>query len=246
MQAFRQPQPAWRKDDGSPVTAADQAVERSWRQLLRQAYPDHGIAGEEFGNTLAVAPWVWVLDPIDGTAAYTCGHRTWGSLIALLHHGQPVMGLIDAPALDERWAARTDAPALWWCGTEAPSRCTTADTPNLQTAKLSASLHLGGTLAQACQLEHLASHVAVRHTGGDCVSHALLAAGQLDLVAEAGLAYFDFMALVPVIAAAGGVITDWRGRALGMCSDGTVLSAANAKLHTQAMALLCGDGCADL
>jgi histidinol phosphatase-like enzyme (inositol monophosphatase family) len=235
--AFRQPLRLCRKDDGSPVTAADLAVEQCWRTLLHRWHPEHGILGEELGRTGLSAPWASVLDPIDGTASYVCGHCSWGSLIALLHHGQPVLGLIDAPALDERWAACFGGPALWWTGSSPPRPCRTSGVPNLASARLSAALHGSSTMHRSA-LDRLAAQVAVHHLGGDCISHALLATGQIDLVAETGLDDFDVMALVPVVTAAGGVITDWNGRPPGLGSDGTVLSAAHAALHRQALALL--------
>jgi fructose-1,6-bisphosphatase/inositol monophosphatase family enzyme len=196
---FRQPlRLLCRKEDGSPVTVADLAVEQCWRTLLHQWSPEHGILGEELGNTDTATPWVWVLDPIDGTASYACGHRTWGSLIALLHQGRPVLGLVDAPALDERWAACLGGPALWWTGASPPRPCRTSAALGLGAARLSTALHGSGAMHRTA-LDRLAAHVAVHHLGGDCLSHALLAAGQIDLVAEAGLGDFDVMALVPVV-----------------------------------------------
>ena len=91
------------KGDTSPVTEADRGAERTLRDHIARHHPDHGVIGEEYGPDRADAEWVWVLDPIDGTRAFVTGRPLFGTLIALLHHGRPVLGLIDQPATGERW-----------------------------------------------------------------------------------------------------------------------------------------------
>ena len=91
------------KEDGSPVTVADRETERVIRDLLARSYPQHGVFGEEHGWTPTDCPYTWIVDPIDGTKSYLAGAPTYGMLLALLYDGKPVLGIVDIPALDERW-----------------------------------------------------------------------------------------------------------------------------------------------
>ena len=98
------------KADDSPVTRADREVEAHMREMIAATYPDHGIIGEEHGSTGADREYVWILDPIDGTKAFITGRPLFGTLIGLLRDGQPILGVIDHPALNERWIGGLDYP----------------------------------------------------------------------------------------------------------------------------------------
>jgi myo-inositol-1(or 4)-monophosphatase len=208
-----------------PVTAADRNAEQAIRELVEQAFPEHGITGEEFGQKAGAGRYVWSIDPIDGTRAFICGLPSWTTLIALLDEGEPVLGLIDAPALDERYLGFRGAPGLQasGCRSLAEARLSTTD-PYL----------FGG--AEAEGFERLRHGARVTRYGLDAYAYARLAAASIDLVAESGLHPHDYNALIPVVRAAGGVIGNWRGEE--DFSDGQVLAASTPALFEEAVGLL--------
>ncbi|CAN5447201.1 histidinol-phosphatase [soil metagenome] len=233
MRSFRTALDVDVKSDASPVTIADRAAEAAMRALLAVEAPAHGILGEEHGSERLDAEYVWVLDPIDGTKSYITGSPLWGTLIALTHHGRPVLGLIDMPVLGERWiggagvAARRNGEAVRvrHCTQLAQARILTTSPDSFSPPEWQA-------------YDALSRRCAMRRFGGDCYGYAQLAGGHVDLVAECGLQPYDYMALVGVVEAAGGVISDWEGRPLSIHSDGRVLAAATAQLHGEALQML--------
>lgn len=221
------------KADQSPVTLADEETEAWLRQLIEKNYPDHGIIGEEHGKTREDNDYVWVLDPIDGTASFMIGRPIFGTLIALLHKGEPVLGVIDQPITGERWiAAEGETTRL----NNQPTNTRHCET--LAEAILCTTAPHYFTPAQKRSFDAVASASKQTVYGGDCYNYALLASGQVDLVIEAGLKLHDFAALKVIIEQAGGIITDWQGKPLNIHSDGTVIAAANKNLHQAALSLL--------
>jgi histidinol phosphatase-like enzyme (inositol monophosphatase family) len=208
--------------DYDPVTAADREAERVIRGLIGQAFPDHGIAGEELGETAGAGRYVWSIDPIDGTRAFICGLPSWTTLIALLDEGEPVLGLIDVPALDERYLGFAGAPGL------RASACR-----RLGEARLSTTDPYLFAGAEADGFARLRRAARVTRYGLDAYAYARLAAGSIDLVAESGLQPHDYHALIPVVRAAGGVIGNWRGE--DDVSEGQVLAAATRELFDEAV-----------
>ena len=221
------------KADASPVTQADREVESALRGAIASHYPDHGIFGEEFGSSHAEAEFVWSLDPIDGTRAFISGNPLWGTLLALLHRGKPVLGVIDIPMLDERWLGAADSPSR--LGGEA---CHVSACAELRQAILYATSPDIFEGAELAAFDALTRAVRMRRYGGDCYSYGLLASGHVDLVVEAGLQPYDYLALMPVVEGAGGIITDWTGQPLSLESQGRVVAAATPQLHRQAMRVL--------
>lgn len=217
-----------------PVTEADRAAEKKMRGLIEQAFPDHGIAGEEFGEKPGSSPFSWSLDPIDGTRSYTCGVPTWTTLIALLEDDQPVLGIIDAPRLDERYLG--DGAVAWCEGGGATGLLRTSGCTRLIEARLSTTdpfLFGGGAHEGFTNLRH-----AVRTTryGHDGYGYARVAAGTLDLVVECGLKKHDYNALIPIVRGAGGMFGDWSG---GVdFSGGDVIAAATPELYEAAVKIM--------
>jgi len=234
---FRAACPVEQKPDRTPVTAADRAAERAMRRLIAETYPDHGILGEEYGGERTDAAFVWVLDPIDGTKSFITGVPLFGTLIALLHHRRPILGIIDQPVLGERWVGAAGRPTLF---NGAPVR--TRPCGDLQAAVLSTTGLDQYRGADAGAFARLAGAVGLLRHITDCYGYAMLASGHVDLVVEAGLQPYDHLALTPVVAGAGGVITDWRGRALDLDSDGRVAAAGDAARHAEVLALLAAAG----
>ena len=264
---FRTPLEVIAKLDDSPVTVADRSAEASMRELLAARVPDHGILGEEHGRERMDAEWLWVLDPIDGTKSFITGSPLWGTLIALLHHGQPVLGVLDMPVLDERWlAVRTqatlcneqpvlgvlDMPVLderWLAVRTQATQCNeqavrVSDCENLTQARVYTTSPDAFKALEWAAFDALSRVCVLRRFGGDCYSYAQLAGGYIDLVVEAGLQPYDYLAMVTLVQQAGGIISDWDGQPLGISSDGRVLAAATPALHAQALVHLRGAGSA--
>jgi inositol-phosphate phosphatase/L-galactose 1-phosphate phosphatase/histidinol-phosphatase len=222
-----------RKGDESPVTRADREAEAAIRQLLAREVPEHGIIGEEHGNERTEADYVWVLDPLDGTRAFVVGKPTFGTLIALIYKGRPILGLIDMPILGEQWVGAAGHPTTF-NGSPAHTRAC---------AQLSEAW-INTTTPEMFKGRQVQAFARVRDAsagcnyGGDCYGYALIASGCLDLTIEASMQTYDFMALAPVIEGAGGRITDWSGAALTLHGDGTVLAAGDARVHAEAVSLL--------
>ena len=223
------------KADRSPVTAADRDAETAMRAIIADACPDHGILGEEHGSERLEAEYVWVLDPIDGTTAFVTGKPLFGTLVGLTRRGRPILGVIDMPALGERWVGALGRATLFGGVTAKTRPCAEIDK-----AWLSATSPRMFADAEAVAFERLSSGVRRTVYGGDCYNYGLLASGYLDLVAEAGLEPYDFCALVPVIEGAGGTMSDWEGRPLTIGSEGRVLAAGDGRAHAEALARLAG------
>jgi len=196
------------KADASPVTVADRGAEELLRQLIAKKFPDHGIIGEELGNERVAAPFVWVLDPIDGTKSFISGVPLFGTLIALLHEGQPVLGCIHQPILRQLMIG--DGTTTTLNGRPVRCRPTTrlADATVLTSDPLNLAKYQNGP---AC--DRLLAAAKLVRTWGDCYGYLLVASGRADVMCDPIMNPWDIAALVPVIRGAGGTITDWRGGA---------------------------------
>lgn len=232
---FRQPLAVERKADASPVTLADRSIEAALRARLSERHPDHAIYGEEHGSVRLGARHTWVIDPIDGTKSFIAGMPLFGTLLALLDQGRPVLGAIDMPALNETWIGRSGRPSTF-----NGRACRTAQRTNPADCILFATSPDIFEGEARTAFERVSANVGMRRFGGDCYAYGLLASGHVDLVVEAGLQPYDYLPLVPVIEGAGGRITDWQGAPLGLQSDGRVVVAANAALHQWALDRLAG------
>lgn len=233
LRYFRQHVAVEQKADASPVTIADRATERVLRELIAGRFPEHSLYGEEYGRDTELGRYTWVIDPIDGTKSFVCGMPTFGTLIALLEEDSAVFGVIEIPVLKERWIGGRGL-ATTYNG----QSCRAADCTQLSDAALlstSIDMFEGERLAR---FEALSKTVRLRRFGGDCYAYGLLASGFIDLVVEADMAPYDYLALVPVVENAGGKISDWSGHPLTINSKGTVLAAATAALHDQALVYL--------
>lgn len=223
------------RDGGfDPVTQADRDAETAIRAVLAEARPDDAILGEEFGAKSGRSGLTWVIDPIDGTRAYITGTPTWGTLISVSDENGPLLGLIDQPYTDERFVGAPGGAALYRGDHRSDLRVAPAD--NLAEAALFSTFPEIGTEAERRAFEALSQEVRLTRFGIDCYAYALLAAGQIDLVVEAGLNAYDIQAPIAVIEAAGGIVTDWRGGPAH--KGGQVIAAASAKLHRAALQIL--------
>jgi myo-inositol-1(or 4)-monophosphatase len=223
--------------DFDPVTAADRGAEAAMRAMIAEAYPEHGILGEEQGEEPARGAGRWVLDPIDGTRAFVCGVPLWGTLIGFEAAGRARIGIADQPYIGERFAGWPGGAEVTGPRGRVPLRV--SDCRALATARLGTTApDLFAAGAEQAGFDRVRAKVRLIRLGGDCYFYALLAAGHLDIVVEAGLKPFDIVALIPIIEGAGGVVTTWQGAPAN--SGGPILAAATTELHAEAMAVLGG------
>jgi myo-inositol-1(or 4)-monophosphatase len=222
-----------------PVTEADRAAESIMRSMIQQAFPAHGIVGEEFGNKNPDADYCWVLDPIDGTKSFISGMPLWGTLIGLQHKGRPCYGMMHQPFTRERFSG--DSESAKWRGLDslgrpAERRLHTRACADLGSATLMTthpSLLAQDTLAPFRRVEE---KVRLSRYGGDCYAYCMVAAGHVDLVIESGLQPYDIVALVPIVEGAGGIVTDWQGNTAA--NGGAIIAAGDKRLHEQALRIL--------
>lgn len=217
-----------------PVTKADRAAEIAIRTMLAAQRPDDAIIGEEHGQRPGTSGLTWVLDPIDGTRAYISGTTTWGVLIALCDGDGPFLGVIDQPYTQERFIGGLGVAELRGPGGRVALQASATTT--LNQAILFSTFPEIGTDAERAAFQQVANACKLTRYGMDCYAYALLAAGHIDLVIEAGLNSYDICAPIAVIEAAGGIVTNWQGGAVH--AGGQVLAAANADLHAAAVELL--------
>ena len=220
-----------------PVTAADRAAERAMRAAITRRYPDHGIVGEEFATKDGASPYRWVLDPIDGTRAFIMGSPLWGTLIGLVDGDRPALGVMDQPFTRERfWGAGRGAFLRTPDGEE--RRLKTRNCPGLAQAVLTTTHPDLFSPVDAEAFNRVRVRARMVRYGGDCYGYALLAAGFVDIVVEAGLKPHDVAALIPIIEGAGGQVTTWEGKPA--LDGGRILATGDARVHKEAIALLKG------
>lgn len=219
-----------------PVTEGDRAAEAAMRAVLAELRPADGILGEEEGASPGTSGLTWVLDPIDGTRGFLAGTPTWGVLIGLDDGARSILGIIDQPYTGERWLGIPGRGTTFRRGGGAAHAMRVRPCPDLGAAVMmttDADLFPAG---ERKAFDALRARVRLCRLGTDCYAYALLASGQVDLVVESGLQAYDVGALIPVIEAAGGIITDWRG---GDCrGGGRVLAAGDPARHAEALEVL--------
>ena len=221
------------KADASPVTIADREAEAAIRRQITAHFPTHGIIGEEYGAERSDADWVWVLDPIDGTKSFISGVPLFGTLIALLYLGRPVIGVLDQPISRERWVGALGQPSTLNGQAIAVREC-----PSLDKATLFATSPDMFKGPNAALWQHAAAAAKLVRYGADCYAYGLVAAGFCDGVVEASLKPYDYCAHIPIIEGAGGMVTDWQGRPAGLASDGRIIAAADRRVHEALVTLL--------
>jgi histidinol phosphatase-like enzyme (inositol monophosphatase family) len=212
-----------------PVTVADRAAEQTIRTAIKSAYPAHGIHGEEHGYEAGTSALTWVIDPIDGTKSFILGHLHWGVLIALHDGSAPMVGVAHQPYVGETFLGVRGQTAQWRRGTETRTLRTRA-CPKIEDAVVATTdPRQFVSEAENCALAAVSSRARLLRYGGDCYCYTQLAMGLVDVVLENGLEPYDIQALIPIVQAAGGVVTDWSG---GPCDQGgPVLACGDPILH---------------
>lgn len=233
MQYFRTSLDITDKADDSPVTIADQNTERFIRNRLIEHFPDHDIFGEEFGISGDLSGPSWIIDPIDGTRSFISGNPLFGMLMGFLDAGVPQIGLVRMPALDETYLGVAGLGA-----TRNGQSIACRKTTELAKAILYINEPENINAADPARFVRLCQAAHIRRMAYDCYPHAMVAAGTIDAVVDCNLEPYDYLPLVGLIQAAGGIITDWNGQALTLQSDGHVVTAATPELHAEVLKLL--------
>ena len=219
-----------------PVTEADRAAETAIRTLITRDFPDHGILGEEHGSTGLDRDHVWVIDPIDGTRAFITGIPVWGTLVGLTEHGKAIAGMMAQPFTGELFHAVDSKSWRTINSTDVENRASSVT--DLSKATLfTTTPHLFKGVDRE-RYDAIERQVKLFRYGCDCYAYCMLAAGFVDLVIETALQPYDIVALVPIIEAAGGIVTDWDGSRPE--KGGNIIAAATPELHQAAMAMMRG------
>jgi histidinol phosphatase-like enzyme (inositol monophosphatase family) len=219
-----------------PVTAADRAAERAISRHLAKAEPDHGMVGEEFGRRDGAGQFTWVIDPIDGTKAFIMGSPLWCTLIGLLDHDAPALGIMDQPFTGERvWSSGRSTH--WRLPDGRVRRVRTRSCARLQDAILTTtSPDLLGGKREVDAFHRLKDLARMTRYGGDGYGYCLLAGGHVDLIVETGLKAYDIVALIPIIEQAGGRVTTWEGGPAD--KGGRIVASGDPRLHEIALRIL--------
>ena len=233
MKYFRQTFTIENKDDNTPVTIADKNSEEKIRELIKQTYPSHGIVGEEYEDINLDSEFIWVIDPIDGTQSFIAGHKDFGTLIALLQNKKPILGIINCPAHQERWIGLHNQPTTL--------NGNVVSTSNVHKIKdgyaFTSGLYFENDKFKK-GFDKIIQRAKYYRFGGDCYMYGMLASGLIDIVIEDTLKIHDYMALIPVIKGAGGIISDKNNKAITLKSDGSFVATANTILHKEVAEIL--------
>lgn len=221
-----------------PVTEADRASEQAMRAIVATHFPDHGVLGEEFGETPGKSGYQWILDPIDGTRAFISGLPLWGVLIGLAYEGEPIVGIMDQPYLEERYRGWSFSGAgganMNVRGEPRPLKARAC--ANLSEATLSTT---DATMLRGAESEAfhaVRTQARLTRYGYDCYAYAMTAAGHMDCVIESGLKTYDIAALIPILRGAGGGVCNWKGGSAAQ--GGQVLAYGDERTRDAALALL--------
>ena len=219
-----------------PVTEADRGAEAAIRALISARFPEHGVIGEEYGEDRPDAEFVWVLDPVDGTRAFIAGLPLWTTLIGLRHQGRPVLGAIGQPYLDELFIGHAGGSRLMARGQSRPLKVRACEAlTDAVIATTDPDACFDGAELGAWRQVRAAAKLA--RLGCDAYAYAMVAAGTLDMVIEAGLQSWDIEAAIPVIQGAGGLVTDWRGAPIGH-HGGQMVIAGDQRVLDEALVAL--------
>jgi myo-inositol-1(or 4)-monophosphatase len=219
-----------------PVTVADRGAEQAMRALINTTYPDHGVVGEELGNEKEDAEFVWVLDPIDGTRSFITGLPVWGTLIGLKRDGKPILGMMAQPFTGERFAG--DGKRAWYTGPGGARAMKTRPCASLAEASLFTTTPAIFKGADRAAYDRVESSARMPRYGCDCYAYCMVAAGNADVVVEAGLHTYDIVALIPIIEGAGGRVTTWENGPAA--NGGRIVASGDPRLHAEVLAKLHG------
>jgi myo-inositol-1(or 4)-monophosphatase len=224
---FRTRSSVYQKEDNSPVTIADKKAEEVMREAIMKSFPEHGIIGEEFGEQQSNSNYQWVLDPIDGTKSFICGTVNFGTLIALLKNGEPILGVFNQPILNEFLVGDNLNAKLNDTAVQMRDCQKLADAVLLTTDFLNVEKY-----QDIVKFNKLIRKVNCFRGWGDCYGYYLLATGFADIMIDPIMSIWDTAAIVPIIRGAGGMITDYHGKDP---LKGNSIIAASSIIHSQVL-----------
>ena len=216
-----------------PVTSADKAFENFIRKEINKKFPNHQVIGEEFGHKKSKSDYSWVIDPIDGTRSFVIGNPTWSNLISLNFRGIPILGLANFPILKKYYFNETDKVAFV-CENGNKKRLRVNKKATFANMKLSAAFHGSLSLNQQKKIPQILKRM--QFPCAYALSYSHFSEGKIDIVIQCGNKIWDIHALIPIIRAAGGIVTTWKNQ--DPTKAGDIICAPNKNLHNRIVKIL--------
>ena len=216
-----------------PVTTSDRAFEKFIRLKIKKKFPDHQIVGEEFGIKKSLSNYTWVIDPIDGTRSYVIGNPTWSNLVSLNFKGKPVIGLANFPILKKYYLNLNNKSAFVFENGKKRRLSVSKSIPFSQ-IKVAGAFY--GSLSHKQKLKIPKIIKLMQFPVTDALSYSHLCEGKIDVVIQRKNKIWDIHPLIPIIKAAGGIVTTWDNR--DAVSAGSILVSANQSIHNKMLKLL--------
>ena len=216
-----------------PVTTSDKAFEKFIRLKIKKKFPKHQIIGEEFGHKQSSSEYTWVIDPIDGTRSFVIGNPTWSNLISLNYKGNPIIGLANFPILKKYYLNFNNKNAFVFENGKKRKILVSKNT-SLNQIKVAGAFHGSVSLKQQMKIPKVLK--LMQFPTADALSYSHLCEGKIDVVFQTNNKIWDIHPLIPIIKAAGGVVTTWNNR--DAINAGNILVSANRSIHLKMLKLL--------
>ena len=216
-----------------PVTTSDKAFEKFIRLQIKKKFPDHQVIGEEFGHKKSTSDFTWVIDPIDGTRSFVIGNPTWSNLISLNYKGSPILGLANFPVLKKYYLNYSDK-AAYVIENGKRKKISVNKKGTFKEVKLSAAFHGALSLNQQKKIPQILK--LMQFPCSDALSYSHLAEGRVDAVIQCSNKIWDIHPLIPIIKAAGGIVSTWNNK--DAINAGNILVSSNKTIHNKILKLL--------
>ena len=216
-----------------PVTTSDKAFEKFIRLKIKKKFPNHQIIGEEFGHKKTSSDYTWVIDPIDGTRSFVIGNPTWSNLISLNYKGAPVVGLANFPIL-KKYYFNSSNKAAHVVENGKKRKIKVNINAKFSNMKMSAAFHGGLTLNQQKKIPKILK--LMQFPCADALSYSHFAEGKVDVVLQCSNKIWDIHPLIPIINAAGGVVSTWGNQ--NPIKAGNIVCSANKTIHNKILKIL--------
>jgi myo-inositol-1(or 4)-monophosphatase len=216
-----------------PVTTSDKAFEKFIRLQIKKKFPNHQVVGEEFGHKKSKSDFTWVIDPIDGTRSFVIGNPTWSNLISLNYKGKPILGLANFPVLKKYYLNYSDK-AAYVIENGKRKKISVNKKGTFKEVKLSAAFHGALSLNQQKKIPQILK--LMQFPCSDALSYSHLAEGRVDAVIQCSNKIWDIHPLIPIIKAAGGIVSTWNNK--DAINAGNILVSSNKTIHNKILKLL--------
>ena len=216
-----------------PVTTSDKAFEKFIRSKIKKKFPSHQVIGEEFGHKKTNSDYTWVIDPIDGTRSFVIGNPTWSNLISLNYKGKPILGLANFPVL-KKYYLNYSNKAAYVVENKKKTKISVNKKVKFSNIKLSAAFHGALSLNQQKKIPQILK--LMQFPCSDALSYAHLAEGKVDVVMQCSNKIWDIHPLIPIIKAAGGIVSTWSNK--DAVNAGNILVSSNSTVHNKFLKLL--------